>query len=245
MPQRIDLDSMVKNEPRRPIDASWSPKKKKLVGAGAGAVALVALAGGAWAYISGRPPALPTTPEQALAVMASSKFDSLDKARRSQYIAEAQRLMRGMTPEQRRALMQDEKNREAMREMREEMMDEMARRIARGEQIESPFGGMGFGGPRGERPPGERPPGERRPDGERPQRDPNAQPTPEQQARMEERRQQMEARFAQAISTGNAQSFGLRAEMMRSMMRMREQGGAQRGGQGGGQGGNGNRPGGG
>jgi hypothetical protein len=235
MPQRIDLDAMVKSEPRRPIDASWSPRTKKLVGAAAGGVALAALAGGAWAYISGRPPALPTTPEQALAVMASSKFDSLDKARRSQYIAEAQRLMRGMTPEQRRALMQDEKNRDAMREMREEMMDEMARRIARGEQVESPFAGMGFGGPRGER----------RPDGERPQRDPNAQPTAEQQARMEERRQQMESRFAQAISTGNAQSFGLRAEMMRSMMRTREQNGGQRGGQGGGQGGGGNRPGGG
>lgn len=225
MPNRYDLDAEM-SEARKPIDAGWSPKKKKIVGAACATVAVGVLAAGAWVATATAAPSLPTTAAEAVAVMSSDRFNSLDPERKRQYATEAGRLIRGLSDEERRTLLRDDKNRDAMRKLWEEMSDEMARRIARGEQVERP------GPPAGARPPaGDRPPRE--------------ELTAEQRAeRMEERRQEMNKRFTESLASGNSQSGALRAEMFKKFF---SQGGGRGGGgpRGGGGGGGGPRGGGG
>jgi len=213
MPQRYDLDA-AERESRRPIDAEWSKQKKTAVVGACVVGASLALGAGWWAMSAIANPGLPTNASDALAVMASSKFESMDEMRKRQYAAEARRLLSELPAEDRRALFEDENAREAMREMREETMDEIARRVARGESIE----GMFPGGPRGPRPEGER--------RERPADAPAFDP--------EQFRQQMDQRLAEQIQSGNAQSGGLRGEMFKRGMR--GGGGGGRGGGGGGRG---------
>ncbi len=215
MPQRIDLDAQLA-ESRRPIDANWSAKKKMTVGAICGGAAIAALSGGVWAMVASRPPSLPRTPQEAVAVLSSDKWDNLSQDRRAQYMDEARRLVREMSEEERRKLMEDEKARQAFQQMREEMFDEMARRFARGEEM-----------------PWQR----QRPEGERPQpsqeqmrqwRERQEQMTDEERAQMRERmRDMMNARVDQQLAGGNPQSGALRGEMMK-------RGGAGRGPGGGG-----------
>ncbi|MBL8888188.1 MAG: hypothetical protein JNK16_16140, partial [Phycisphaerales bacterium] len=57
--------------------------------------------------------------------------------------------MGSMKEEDRRAFFRDDSNREVMMQIREQQFDEMARKMARGEKVEFPFGGPGRGGPGG------------------------------------------------------------------------------------------------
>lgn len=128
---RIVLEEQI--GARKPLDAGWSKRKKLIVGVAAGSVAVAALAAGAIVHMTTRPPSLPKSATEAVAVLTSEKFDLLDEGRKRQYTAEAGRLMRDMSEEERRALFAEESNREALRILREERFDELARRFARGE----------------------------------------------------------------------------------------------------------------
>lgn len=225
MPQRIDLDQQAADA-RRPIDANWSPKKKKVVGLAAGAVALLALTGGVWAALSARQPGLPNNAEDVLSVMSSPAFEKMSSDRKSQYIAEAQRIMRDMSEEDRAKLREDERARKAMEQMRNEMFDEMARRFARGEPLQFPGAGERREGPSPEEMRRRREEAEKMSDEDR-------------AARMEQFRQRMNQQFDAQVSGGNAQSGGLRSEMFKRGMGGMRGGGGRPGGGGGGGGGRG------
>lgn len=185
---------------RKPLDAGWSARKKRVVGAGSVAVALAAIAGGvAWAVMT-RPPGLPKTAAEAVAVMSSDKYDRLDEQRQRQYASEAARLLRELPEEDRRALFADGANRDAMREVGMAMMDEMVLRFARGEEMQMPFGRMG--GRPGGGPPGQRPPGDDQQGGE------------DRRAAMADRINSM---LDDQFTSGNAQMTGLRGEFFSSM----------------------------
>ena len=90
-------------------------------------------------------PGLPTSAQEAITVMASDRYDLLDAERKRQYLDETRRLMRALSEEERRALIEDGALRDAMRETRQDMMDERAREFARtGEMPE--FSRRGEGG---------------------------------------------------------------------------------------------------
>lgn len=222
MPERIEIGEM-ETQSRRPIDASWSPKKKAIVGAVAGVLALGVLGGGAFMAWQNRPVSLPGNAGEAVAMINSGRIDRLDEQRRAQYLAEAGRLLRDLPDEQRRDLVRDETNREAMMDIREAMMDDMVRRFARGEDIEPPWArGRRNGQPRGERPGG--PPGDREELSEE-----------EREERRRERTEMMRERISSAFESGNSQSVALRGEFFKRMREMRQQnGGGSRGGNGGG-----------
>ncbi len=221
--KRINLDEA--SESRAPIDANWSRRKKMTVGIVAAICATSAVSAGVWWTMASRPPRLPRTADEAVVLLASSQFDRLSEDRQRQYAAEAGRLMRELPDEERRALFQDESNRDAMRKVFEERMDEMVRNFARGEEMN-----------RGRFPRGERPP---RAEGEegRPPFNPEEMTDEERQRRMDERKERMNEQILTNAQSGNAQSSGLRAEMMKRMTK--SGGGWGGGGRGGGGGGGG------
>lgn len=225
MPERIDLDAAVAPS-RRPIDAGWSKRRKTLVGVAAGAVAVIALGAGVWLLLDRRPPPLPTTMTEAVAVLNSPKFERLSPERRNQYTAEARRLLNELPEEERRAMRGDEDTRDAMRALFQQTFEEVVLRYARGEDMEDVRNDMGLPG-RGMRP-GGRPGGDRngegrnggggegrpggeRGDGERPSR--------------EDRAARMRSRMANFFQEGNAQLGALRGAMMRQMRQQQEQSG--------------------
>ncbi len=156
-----------------------------------------AIAGGLWLRSGTAPLAMPTSAQEAIDGLKSDAYAKMDDQRRRQYAAEAGRLLREMSEEEREALRDDQEFREAMREAGRDMFDEMARRAARG-------GGM------------ERPNWGRPPRGERPNPD---EMTDEQREQMEQRREAMRERITgmmnDAWETGDAQSSGLRQEMFK------------------------------
>lgn len=242
MSQRIDLDAMTRPAPRKAVDADWSPRRKKITAIAAVVGGVAALGFGGWKAWSMTAPSLPSSARQAVAVINSSRFNNLDEVRKDQYLQEAGRLMREMTPEERRASREDPAFQKAMARIREERMDENAIRIARGQQPE----GFGFGG--GDRP---QPTEEQRKEWDRMRKEMEereAKMTEEEKAaerarREAEMRQRIDQQLSSSINTGNAQSMGLRSEMFQ---KMRRQGFGRGGGPGGGRpGGGGPRGGGG
>src|SRR5262249_30081243 len=121
----------------------WTPKQKKIAAIGLAAFAGCALIAGAVIMIRMRPPALPLTFAEGVAVMKSSKFQNLDSDRQAQYEAEMARLMKGMDEEARRAFFRDPANRGVMDQIREQQFDEMAKQVARGQTPEFPQFGPG------------------------------------------------------------------------------------------------------
>ncbi len=213
-----NLDEAAKAESRKPIDASWSPAKKRMVAIACAVLATGAVGYGSWAMLSRMPPSLPKTADDALAVINSAKFARLDPERKQQYLEETMRLVRELPEEQRRNYWRDEKNREAFRKFMEERFDDAARRFARGETLPSMF--PGGGPPRGPRPEGET---------QRPQLTEE-----ERAARLEQARNEANKRIGEQIKSGNAQSGGLRGEMMKRGMGGGRGGWGGRGGGGGG-----------
>ncbi|QYK47502.1 MAG: hypothetical protein KF838_12010 [Phycisphaeraceae bacterium] len=245
MPQRINLDEAV-TPARKAIDADWSPRKKKIVGGVCVVLGVLAVsAGGVYAW-GHRPVSLPTTREEAIAVMGSERYARLDEDRKRQYAVVAAELFKDVSREEMRTYFEDEKTREVLFEMRQEQMDEMILRVARGEPVEDwrtgwrPGGMGGPGGPGGGRPEG---------DGQRREWAPGSgqgggpgggQMTDEQrQQRRAEMVNRINERIGRAVNDGNAQMNGLRSEFM---SRMRAQGGGP-GGQRPGGGGGGRGPG--
>lgn len=235
--------------PRRAIDADWSPRKKRTVAISAAIVAACTLSAGAWFMWTNRLPDMPRTAAEALALINSSAFRSLDPDRQQQYLEEAERLFGELSPEDRRKLMGEEDNRRAMRRLMERRMDETARRIARGEKVEPVFpfgpggpGGPG-GGPGGPGGPGGGPGGFGPPPGgpgapAGPAGAPGAEP-PGGKGRggnggggrggngqlSEQRRQQIVNRIERGIQSGNAQANALRGEMMQRFRQQQQSGG--------------------
>lgn len=204
-----DLDADTSGG-RRPIDAGWSKKKKRIVGVSAAVLAISAAAGGAWTLYINTAPGLPTTADEAVATIGSARWDNLDADRKQQYMEETWRLTRDLPRERRRELFEDEKTRDAMRDAWRERMDEMIRDFARGEEME-------WG------PPGGRRDRDGDEDAERPQRRERPELTAEERAeRMEAMRNAMNQRMNEQLSSGNAQSGALRTEMFQ---RMRQGGG--------------------
>ncbi|MCC6676607.1 MAG: hypothetical protein IT436_05640 [Phycisphaerales bacterium] len=207
----------------RTMDAAWSKRKKAFVGALAAVGGVAALSFGFWKAWSMTAPGLPTSASQAVAIINSARFDNLDEARKDQFVEETQRLIRALPDDERRALRDDPRFRDAMMRMREEQMDENAKRFARGQELEN----MGFGpGGRGGQPPTE----EQRKEWEKMRKeweDRQAKMTEEEkqkqeeerQRRQEEMRKRMDERLGAAINTGSAQSMGLRTEMFKRMAR--------------------------
>ncbi len=204
---------------RQTIDAKWSPKTKKIVIGACVAVVVGAISGGIWAASAFSTPGLPSTAQEALAVLGTPKFERMSADRRSAYAEEAGRLLRELPEEDRRAMFRDEEQRDAMRAMMEQRMADIAKTIARGEtpDFAAMFGGM-------------RPP--RNPDGERRQRR-EEMTDEERDQRRAEMQERMRERITDSYKSGNAQNAELMGEMFRSGM------GMGRGGRGGGRGGGG------
>lgn len=212
----------------------WTPKRKKIAAVALCLVSFCGLGLGAWVMIRMQPPTLPQTAEEAMAVMKSAKFDRLDPSQKEEYENEANKLMANLPWEQRRELFKED--RETMEKLMERNFEEMAKKFARGEQPEFPFGG-----PRGDRPGGDRPQGDRPDRGPRPDGggaggaggpgggpggggpgggggggrggDPNA------------RRDNGERRMAERVSKGNPQSNGLMGQMRQAMQQARQNNG--------------------
>ncbi len=208
MPERINLDEQL-NTGRTPIDAKWSTKTKRIVIAVSVIVAVGAISGGLWAASAFSTPGLPNTAEEALAVMASPKFDRMSSERKSAYAEQAANLLRDLPEDDRRAIFRDEETRDAMRALMQQRMADIARAVARGETPD--FGGFRGGPPR-----------------DRGQRE---EMTDEDRAeRLEEMRTRMREQMNSQFQSGNAQSGALMGEMFKN-------GGGMRGGRGGGRGG--------
>lgn len=218
MPERIELSETAAT--RRTIDASWSPRKKMLIGTLFAGVALGTLGVGGFFAWQLRPVGLPSSAEQAISTISSGRVERLDEQRRRQYLAEAGRLLRELPDEQRREMMSNVDNREALMDIRQEFFDDMIRKYARGEGFDMPWG-RGGGRPRGNRPQG----------GEREELSDE-----ERDARRRERAEQMRNRLTEAFESGNAQSTALRGEFFK---RIRQEGGFGGGGRPGGGGGGG------
>ncbi|TVQ59824.1 MAG: hypothetical protein EA379_09845 [Phycisphaerales bacterium] len=199
-----DLDAAM--APRKTIDANWSTKKKAIVGTLAGVLGVAAASAGIWFATQSGPLPMPGNAEEAITGMTSARFDRMSDERQSAYRAEAARLMRDMSREERRALFQNEETRAAMERLMQERMAEMVRAMARGETPEW-MRGMGGGRPeRAERPEGERPAQMARPD-----------PA------------QMRDRITSQFATGDAQTGSLMGEMFKRGQRGGWRGGGGRG----------------
>lgn len=232
---RINIESMSKPGQRKSIDAAWTKKQKMIAAAFIGVLGIGGLGYGAISAWNNRAPALPTTVDEAIALVNSTKLDNLDPDRQEQYLNEAATLLKDLPDEERRKLFRDEKNREALDRIREQQMDEMARKFAKGEQpdwmkMRGPgMPGMGPGGPGREgggggngNGGGGNGGGGRNGGGGAGRGDPDA------------RRAAMDQRMAKTLNSGNAQSVGLRGEMMKRMMTQRQAAPSQSGGGGGG-----------
>jgi hypothetical protein len=222
MPVRIDLDAMSAPK-RKTIDADWSPAKKKAVGVAAAVLSVAVLGAGIWWTIQLLPVSMPKSAPEAMAVMNSDKWATLDEARKRDYSEEAWRLINQMPEADRMALLRGKENEEARRNLMMERMAENARKFARGQEMEMPWGRGGPGGPPG----GQN--GQGRPEGQRPPQDEKTQ---------EQRRQEMVGRIQEGIQSGNAQNMGLMGEMRKRMSGQRGGAGGGRGGAGGPGGGN-------
>jgi len=213
---------------RQTIDAKWSPKTKKTVIGLSVLVTVGAITGGIWAASAFATPGMPSTAQEALAVLGTPRFERMSADRRSAYAEEAGRLLRELPEEDRRAMFRDEDQRDAMRAMMEQRMADMARAVARGEtpDFAAMFGGM-------------RPP--RGDNAERRQRR-EEMTDEEREQRRADMQDRMRDRMSETFKSGNAQNSELMGEMFRSGMGRMGPGG--RGGRGGG-GGGGERGGGG
>jgi len=202
---------------RSTIDENWSERRRLVVAIGASVIALAVLIGGVMVARAGTPPKLPTTIDQAVNVMNSSKYRNLDGDRKQQYAEAATRLMRDLSEEERHELFQDDDARQAIRAAFRQQMDDMARRVARGESLQDLMGDSPFGR-WGGRPGGQRRDGDRRPDDAN--HDPNRDGNRE--GGGQNRGQRMAGRMGNMIQSGNAQRNALRMEMMQQMRAQRE-----------------------
>lgn len=230
----LDGIDIAKPAPRKTIDAAWTKQRKTIVGAAVAVLGVGVLGFGAYSYWKNLPPSLPTNVDQAIALISSNKIDTLAPDRQEQYLDAAAELLKDLPDEERRKLFRDDKSREALERIREQQFDEIARKFAKGEDLDwrnmrGP--GMGPGGPgrEGGPPPGGNPDGGGagggggrdgaggggggRNGGGQNRGNPDA------------RRAMMDQRMARSLNSGNAQSVGLRGEMMKRMQQQRQQGG--------------------
>lgn len=213
MPERIELMSDAPS--RRTIDASWSKKQKLAAGVGCGVLALGALGFGGFSWWANPPVEMPTSADQAIAMINSGRVDNLDEARRRQYMTETRRLLADMPREEARELFRDEKTREAMMEVWEAAFDEASRRFARGEGLMQIWQDMS-GGRRGG-PPRGKGRGEGRGEGREGAPEREELTEEEREARQRERREMMTSRMQASFQSGNAQNTGLRGEFFKRM----------------------------
>ncbi|MBX3389295.1 MAG: hypothetical protein KF691_07540 [Phycisphaeraceae bacterium] len=157
---RRDLFSAAASSASKAVSHDWTPKQKKIAAIGLAGMACAALVYGGVLFVRNRPLQLPKTFEEGKAAMATARFQNMDELRQAQYKTEMDRLFRekmGTMKEEgeRRDFFRDESNREVMQQIREQMFDDMAKRVAKGETPQFPFGPGGPGGPGGFRGPRE------------------------------------------------------------------------------------------
>ncbi len=237
----IDVTKKAAQPKRSSLNAKFERNRKPIMVGLLAVMGLGSLVYGGYYAWSHRPPALPTNANEAIALVTSNKLDLLDPGRQEQYLDEAARLLRDLPDEERRKLFRDDKNREALERIREQQFDEMAKKFARGEEpdwqnMRGPgMGpGMGPGAGRPDRQPGEQPPPGAGPDGNGgPGRDGggggggNGNGRGGNRGNPDSRRAMMDQRMARSLNSGNAQSVGLRGEMMKRMQQQRQSGGPQ------------------
>ena len=96
---------------------------KKVVAGVLLATGILVLTGGVYATLWLIPPPIPETPEQALEIIGTSRFERMPEYRKTEYLGQAKRLLDGLSQEQRRDLFQqvrvDETVRQALGRVRQ------------------------------------------------------------------------------------------------------------------------------
>lgn len=213
MPAQIKVQEVdVKAERRR--------KRLKVGGAVlASAVLLGTGIGAAWYFT---PPAMPTTIDEARAMVNSPRFERLSKQQKQPYYDVIREQYGSLDRDARRAMRdEDEKLRETMREARTIQMREMMVEAARGDgEMQMPFGPPRGDRPRGDQPGPGGPPGGGdgggggdQPRAERPE------PTDEQRA---ERAERMRDHISDRMANGDAQLNQLMREMFSQRREQRD-----------------------
>ncbi len=207
----------------------WSPTQKKFGAAGLAVAAIAVLIGGAWLTRQWVAPAMPKSFAEGASVIQTGRINNLDDLRRADYYRELAKLWPSLSEDERNKWRNDPAYEKMMEQIREQSFDDYAKKVARGEEKLPDFG----------------PPPNARP--AQPAQQPNqapAQAKPGDAPRQagggggggngrgagrnsEQRRAAIVNRIGSRIMTGNAQSSGLRGEMMRG-------GAGARGGTGGG-----------
>lgn len=194
---------------RRPIDAGWSPAKKRAVGIGASVATVLLLTAGVVLMLSQRSVRLPRTADEAVAVLNSAGYERLPEERQRQIANEAARLLQTLEEEQVVALFEDDPDgaRQMLRRIFEQRGQEVALKLAYGQEVDfrQMFGEFrnlrgAFGGRGG--------PGDWQNMSEE-----------EREALREQRAAEREARAQEEIATGNAQQSVLQSQMRQQMGR--------------------------
>lgn len=197
------------------------PKTKRIIsGSLLATVALAVLAGGAYYTWLTTPPAMPTTVEEAAAVLRSPRYLRLPQTRRFDYVQRASELFDKAPPEQKKEMMQlarkDTQSRDAMQQAMQDRMylevrnyvlaDDFDRRTIIDRVVAMQEMAIGQ------------------------QRKRQAQakpPTPEQQKARDERRQQRQQEFMSQLQKqyeqGNPQFQAYFGEFLKAVMTRREQ----------------------
>jgi hypothetical protein len=186
--------------------------------------------GGYWVWLT-TPPELPDSLEQATGVIGSARFERMSQDRKQAYADRVRELMHNATDEQRRAFRDQMRDNDSLRDLREQQMLEMARKFAlasaeeQERMLDEAMAMMRSFGPRGGGPPG--PPGDR-PRGDGPPGGADQQPpSPDEQQRREERRNEMVNRMQERAATGNPQDGALIHDFFRRLRERRERTGPQ------------------
>ncbi|MBY0113601.1 MAG: hypothetical protein K2Y21_12330 [Phycisphaerales bacterium] len=200
--------------------ADWTPTQKKVAAGGLAVVAIAMLVGGAWLTRQWMPPSMPKTFADGAAVIATGRINNLDETRRGDFYRELARMWPSLSEEERNKWRSDPAYEKMMEQIREQAMDDTAKKIARGEEKLPEWGPPP--GPRPEPKPEDKP----KDAGGKPQ---SAQPggggggggggNGRAGRNSEQRRQMIVNRISNSIMNRNAQSNGLRGEMMRGGQR--------------------------
>lgn len=216
-PSRRDISTSSQSISNALNYSDWSPTQKKVGAAGLAVAAIAVLIGGAWFARQWVPPSMPKSFAEGASVIQTGRINNLDDLRRADYYRELAKMWPSLSEDERNKWRNDPAYEKMMEQIREQSMDDYAKKVARGEEKLPEFG----------------PPPNARP--QQPGQQPNQQPAqakPGEAPRQagggggagngrgagrnsEQRRAAIVNRIGSRIMSGNAQSNGLRGEMMR------------------------------
>ena len=213
---------------------SLSPKKKLLLGALVVTAVTSITAGSYYSWLITSPP-LPKTVDEAIAILSSKRYERLPDYRKNEYLNETHRLMKTLSPKERRQKMEvarsDDSVRQAMRKAWQTILVNRVVSFAKAspeeqtrlldetiDQIQAWRSGRGKNRPdRGNRPSGN--------DRESHRGDGNTSSGSNQESRKGDgkRRERWQERFKHRIEQGNPQTAALISEYFRAMRQRREE----------------------